>query len=466
MVEAARRASPRSPRSTSAPVLSRQGQFVVGLFVPSRGKNSPGPPRAATYQVYGIELVNLTNACCLALLSSASIAAAQESDPQSDPPAAGQHVRVEAFSGRSMIQTNGTLIFSQNPPAIELGPIGKFYVSGAFSGFGQWQTNAGPDDRIAEGDLSNAQLIVQKIDGPLQFYIQAGLYTQASLGIPFVNSLQTASDLYGIFPLAFAKLIPDDQWSILAGQIASLAGYEPTFTFQNMNVQRGLLWNPTSSVSRGVQINYAEGPLDFAFAWTDGFYSGRPTWLSGSVTWNIDDATALSFVGAANARTVDIDTPAAPLLENNSHIYNLILTHSSGLWTFAPYFQATYVPRKPSIGIEHEAATYGGALLASYSFEASAELGGWNLAGVSIPVRLEYIASTGSMQEDAPNLLYGPRSAAWSVTVTPTYQYDRFFARVEFSYVGTRHATAGSAFGPDGLKAAQARFLVESGFLF
>ena len=146
------------------------------------------------------------------------------------------------------------------------------------------------------------------------------------MGVPFVNSIQTAGDLYGIFPLAFAKLVPNDQWSILAGQIASLAGYEPTFTFQNMNVQRGLLWNPTSSVSRGIQINNSAGPFDFAFAWTDGFYSGRLTWLSGSLTWNIHDATSLIFVGAANGRIVDIDTPAAPLLENNSHIYNLVLT--------------------------------------------------------------------------------------------------------------------------------------------
>jgi hypothetical protein len=408
--------------------------------------------------------MNFPKVIYLSLFLSASIAVAQDLDP----PATHRHefLQSEEVSSGSMIQTSGPLTFSQNPPAIELGPIGNFYVSGAVSGFGQWQTHAGPDDKAAEGDLSNAQLIVQKIDGPLQFYVQAGLYTQASLGVPFINSLQTASDLYGVFPLAFAKFVPSDQWSILAGQIPSLVGYELTFTFQNMNVERGLLWNPTSSVSRGIQINYSAGPLDFAFAWTDGFYSGRPTWLSGSLTWNIDDATSLSFVGAANTRAVDIDTPATPLLENNSHIYNLILTHTSGPWTFIPYLQATYVPREPSIGIGQDAATFGAAFLASYSFESSAKLGDLSLADVSIPVRVEYITSMGSVQEDAPDLLYGPRSTAWSVTVTPTYQYERFFARAEFSYVGTRHTTPGSVFGPDGLNTTQGRFVIESGFLF
>ncbi|MGT2492307.1 outer membrane beta-barrel protein [Cupriavidus basilensis] len=51
--------------------------------------------------------------------------------------------------------------------------------------------------------------------------------------------------------------------------------------------------------------------------------------------------------------------------------------------------------------------------------------------GFKLPVRLEYIGSTGSAAGGAPNLLYGPGSAAWSFTVTPTYQYKRFFARAE-----------------------------------
>lgn len=65
-----------------------------------------------------------------------------------------------------------------------------------------------------------------------------------------------------------------------------------------------------------------------------------------------------------------------------------------------------------------------------------------------------------------PNLLYGPSSAAWSITVTPAYQYATFFARAEFSYVGTLHTAAGFAFGPDGSNMTQARFVLESGFLF
>jgi hypothetical protein len=44
------------------------------------------------------------------------------------------------------------------------------------------------------------------------------------------------------------------------------------------------------------------------------------------------------------------------------------------------------------------------------------------LPGVSFTLRFEYIGGTGSAANGAPNLLYGPASNAWSITLTPTYQ--------------------------------------------
>lgn len=233
-----------------------------------------------------------------------------------------------------------------------------------------------------------------------------------------------------------------------------------------MNIERGLLWNPTSSVSRGVQVNHTVGPISLAFSWNDGFYSGQLSWLSGSATWNIDSANAFTFSGAANLRTTIVSTPATPIFQNNSQIYDLIFAHTFGPWTVIPYAQVTYMPRQPSIGVLHEATTYGAALLVDYSFDSTLKLGDISLAGFSLPVRVEYIASSGSAAKYAPSLLYGPGSVAWSVTVTPTYQYQTFFARAEFSFVGASHTTAGFAFGPDGFNTTQARWMFETGFLF
>ena len=107
------------------------------------------------------------------------------------------------------------------------------------------------------------------------------------------------------------------------------------------------------------------------------------------------------------------------------------------------------------------ASTYGGAILANYSFGDDTPL-----AGFSLPIRFEYIASTGSVAKGSPNLVYGPGSNAWSITLTPTYQYKIFFARAEFSHVGTSSTTPGLVFGRDGTNTTQTRFLFETGVVF
>ena len=57
-------------------------------------------------------------------------------------------------------------------------------------------------------------------------------------------------------------------------------------------------------------------------------------------------------------------------------------------------------------------------------------------------------------------------SAAWSLTVTPTYQYKIYFIRGEASYVSADKATAGSAFGLTGMDKSQVLVLFEVGALF
>jgi len=57
-------------------------------------------------------------------------------------------------------------------------------------------------------------------------------------------------------------------------------GAEHTFDFENMNVQRGLLWNQENAVNRGVQINQALGKFSASLSWNDGYYSNRYLLLS------------------------------------------------------------------------------------------------------------------------------------------------------------------------------------------
>jgi hypothetical protein len=353
-------------------------------------------------------------------------------------------------------QMAGPLAANSAASSIEAGPLGKVYATGALSGLALAQTNPAPGDRGEHLDLGNAQLIVQKPEGLLQFYAQAGVYSIPVIGIPYSHATQNTRDLYGPLPVAYATLAPEGGFSIRAGKLQTLIGPEPTFTFQNMNIQRGLLWNQEPAVSRGVQADYAAGPLAFSLSVNDGFYSNRYSWLVGAATWTIDRANSLGIVASGNTRSTSTSSVATPVAFNNSQIYNLVYTHTDGPWKVAGYLQLLNVPGNAALGFPQGARSYGGALLASYRLS-----GEWSVAG-----RIELVGSTGSAASGAPDLLYGPGSSAWTVTLTPTYQAGRYFLRAEPSVTQAAHPAPGRAFGSDGNSKTQARLLVETGLLF
>lgn len=350
------------------------------------------------------------------------------------------------------------LALNPNPYSIDLGPAGKTYISGIVSGLAFGQSNPLPGDHNGQVDLSNGQLILQKIDGLVQYYVQVGAYSIPALGTQYISasSGKSMSDFFGAVPEAYLKIAPLDNFSIEAGKLPTLIGAEYTFTFENINIERGLLWNQEPAVSRGVQANYTWGPVAFSLSFNDGFYSDRFNWVSGSAAWTINDANTLTFAAGGNLGTTAYSSVATPLAQNNGSIYDIIFTHNSGPWTITPYFQATHVGANPSLGFTQGAETFGGAVLANYAFSPK-----WSLAG-----RLEYIASTGSLSSGAPNLLYGPGSKAMSLTVTPTFQYNRFFARAEFSFVKMFDATMGFELGSSLNSSSQVRGLLETGVLF
>jgi hypothetical protein len=341
------------------------------------------------------------------------------------------------------------------PPAIfDAGPFGKIAVNGILDGMGMWTGNHVPGDDTRQAALSNGQIFVQKTDGWFQFYLQAGAYNLASLGVPFLATDKTVTNLYGPLPVAFVKFVPGKNTSILVGELPTLIGAEYTFTFENMNIHRGLLWNQENAINRGVQINQTMGKFSASLSWNDGFYSNRYNWLTGSLAYT-NGPHALAFVAGGNLGQTDYQTFATPV-QNNGSIYNVIYTYTKGRWIIQPYFQYTNVPTNAKIGIVKGASTTGGAILASYAFKH-----GFSLAG-----RWEYIGSSGSATDQSVNLMYGPGSAGTSVTLTPTFQRGGFFVRGDVSWVHLTSFTPGNAFGSAGTDANQPRAMAEFGFIF
>lgn len=398
-------------------------------------------------------------------LAPVSPAAAQTPPPP--PAAAPAEAPAAPTSPLTAPSLSGPLALSATPYNFEAAGLGKVYVSGVLSGLGLFQTDPTTvfyqgkfqHDNGANADISNGMLIAQKIDGFFQFYAQGGVYSFPALGVNYnvtQKAVTTYNAYFGAAPVVYGKVVPSDIFNIEFGKLPTLIGAEYAFTFQNMNIERGLLWNQEPIVSQGVQANLTTGPLAWSLSFNDGYYSGNYNWISGAATWTIDAANSVSVTAGGNVNNFNGNTVATPYFQNNSDIVDLIYTYNAAPWTITPYFQYTSVPKNPSLGATKGAETWGGAILAKYSFNDN-----WNLAG-----RLEYIGSSGNSTDGSPSLLYGPGSSAWSVSVTPTWQNDIYFARLEGSYVGTSSTTAGFVFGKTGNSKSQERLLVEAGIMF
>ena len=405
------------------------------------------------------------SAAVVALSVSATAAAAADAPATTPPAPATCKTTLSAPSYGGLIQQN------PNPGCVTLPGLGDIYVGGAVTGYGFLQSNAFPpsttslpSDRSGLADFSNLQAFVQKPDGAFQFFLQAGLYTVPTLGAPTFRSLDETRELFGPLPVAYGKYTFDDAWSIQGGRLPTLIGAESTFTFQNLNVTRGLLFGQENAINQGVQVNYAKGPLTVSAAGTDGFYSGQIDWLTGLVSYKLDESQTVTFDAGANLGRSRVSTFATPLLQNNSAIFDLMYSYSHGPWTVTPYLQFTNVEQDQRLGVAQGASTYGGAVLASYAFTSNFALAG----------RVEAEQQTGRQGSGTTSLLYGAGSSAASVTLTPTFTFDRYVLRGEYSHTelydiargDAATGLTGSGFGRDGNKTGQDRFLIEGGVTF
>jgi hypothetical protein len=373
----------------------------------------------------------------------------------------------------------GPLAVNLKPASFDLPDgMGKMYLSGAVSGIGFNENNAyGKSDTVA--DVSNAQVFLQKVDGEFQFFVQAGVYSLPALGAAYARS-GNGPDLYGPLPVANVKIAPNSNFSIEIGKLPTLIGAEYTFTYENMNIFRGLLWNQETAISRGIQANYTAGPVALSASWNDGFYSNRFNWASGAATWTINSSNTLELVLSGNLGTTDYSGNVTPMVQNNDQdLDNLIYSWTSGAWIAQGYLQYANTKASTTLMFGKAASATGGGILVNYAVPNSS---------INVSGRVEYITTTGTAgvsssltpptgitgitgttptpAPNAPNTLYGPGSNAWSGTLTATWQSGIYFTRGEVSYVTASKTTPGMALGASANATSQVRFAIETGVLF
>jgi hypothetical protein len=343
------------------------------------------------------------------------------------------------------------------PPAtFDAGPLGKLSVNGILTGFSQFQSNHVPGDETAQATLSNGQIFIQKADGKVQYFVQAGVYTMQALSVPFASAQTTNTNFYGPVPVAYLKLPVGKTTQFLVGSLPTLMGAESTFTYQNFNVERGIVWNQENAINRGIQVNQAIGKyLSASFSWNDGYYSNRYSWLSGSVTFT-KGHHILVYDGMGNLSQTVFETAATPI-QNNGYMHAVIYTYSKGPWIISPYFQYGNLPTNPTVGVLKATSATGGAINVSYAFKK----------GFSLPGRVEYLSSSGNATDGSVNMLgFGAGSAGTTFTATPTYQKGGMYVRGDLAWVHASNYTPGSVFGSTGTNDNQFRGVLEFGFIF
>ncbi len=361
------------------------------------------------------------SALAMALMASAQTPAPA---PETPPAAAPAAAAPAAPAPLSTFVLTGPLTWL--PPAIfDAGPFGKLSVNGIITGYALGQNNAVTGDDSKQATLSNGEIFIQKADGKVQYYIQAGAYTMPTLSVPFMNAENTMNNFYGPVPVAYLKLQAGKNTQFMIGSLPTLMGAESTFTYQNFNIERGIVWNQENAINHGIQINQTMGKyLAGSISWNDGYYSNRYSWLSGSLTLT-KGPHILVYDGMGNLGQTVYQTTATPV-QNNGYMHAVIYTYTKGPWIISPYFQYGKLPTNAKVGVPKGTSATGGAINASYAFKS----------GFSLPVRVEYLTSSGNATDGSVNLLgFGAGSAGTTFTATPTYQKGGFFVRADLAYV-------------------------------
>ncbi len=319
-------------------------------------------------------------------------------------------------------------------------------------------------DQHNRTDISNMLFNASYTSGYFKLSATVGGYNFPTLGTAINPTFNTfAQDSGGAacantscftaLPLAqLTYTSPDQHLTLEAGKLGTLLGTEGAFTYQNVNIQRGLGWALEPVVSRGVHAGYTNGPWSVALEYNDGFYTGTHRAIEYELSWAPSSTSSVTFVGMNPGANTPGNVTA--FIANQSE-YNLYYTHTAGKWTFSPYVLWLRSPTSAALGYTNNETDYAVSLLGSYAFSSQ----------FSVGFRAEDAENQAATSDTSPNafLLFGPGSGATTYTVTPTFKIGNGMIRVEWSHVTVRDGLAGALFGPTGTDTSQNRFGFEFG---
>jgi hypothetical protein len=349
--------------------------------------------------------------------------------------------------------------------AIDGGPLGQLAISGGVNGYGFINTpeNAGQESGVNIGETAIA---LQKTGGTLQFTVTvASLGGENTLATPFYPP---SVDIFTTGPLYEGYLTlapPDSGFTLSAGQLDGLEGYESGFSWYDPSQFATALYYVEAGNGRGVNATYAHGAFNAALTFGDGYDTGVFNFLQGLISYSFDASNSLSLFYGGNLGTVGRnanlyggtvgDYAAGP----NSQMLGGWYVWTQGSWTLTPELQGQYAKANFDAGLLKPSWNFGAALFYSYQFGSSPySIGGWG----------EYFTSH-SAAEDNFNWFVGPNARATGIAVSPTWQSTHLYARANLGEFFLLHNidALGKAYGyGSGTGRNMFQVTLEAGLLF
>ena len=88
-----------------------------------------------------------------------------------------------------------------------------------------------------------------------------------------LSKTSESTDLFSPIPVAYLEYSPMKGLYIQAGKLPTIIGYESALTYQNNNIQRGLVWNMQPVINNGVRLTYSTDLFFVKLGVNDGFYT-------------------------------------------------------------------------------------------------------------------------------------------------------------------------------------------------
>jgi hypothetical protein len=315
-------------------------------------------------------------------------------------------------------------------PTSSATPTPKYSFDGAFSGYAA-TTNPGA---MGFANVSNAMLTLTKNTGTIRGTVTVGAYSFPTVGLPLVSATAPGANtnLYGWVPTYSLSYVPNSNVTLSAGQLPSLMGQESGFTWQDINIQRGLVWTAETTFSRGLRLAYVNGKISGTLGYDDGYYSGNSgRALEGLFGWaptaNTNWQFGFTLPGANTPGNVTASVA-------NKREYDFMLTQQYGKLQLLPYVLLVESPASEVRGYTQAESATGLALLANWAFSSA----------YGLAVRVESFDNASATTDTSLNadlVGFGPGSGATTWTITPTWRPGPFFVRVDFSNVALRNAT-------------------------